>query len=40
MLPRDLTAQHFKAYPPEARKLAVNYVATLQALPLSFVPNL
>jgi hypothetical protein len=40
MLPRDLTAQHFNAYPPEACKLAANYVATLQKLPLSFVPSI
>lgn len=40
MLPRDLKPEQFSSYPPEARKLAVNNLATLQQLPLSFLPNL
>jgi hypothetical protein len=40
MLPRDLKPELFKGYPPEARKLVVEYVPTLRALPLSFVPSL
>ena len=40
MLPRDLKPEQFRAYPPEARKLAVNNLKTLQQLPLSFLPNL
>ena len=40
MLPRDLKPVHFKSYPPEARKLVVDYLAALQPLPLSFLPSL
>jgi hypothetical protein len=40
MLPRDLKPERFNAYPPEAKKLVVGYIAALQPLPLSFVPNL
>jgi len=40
MLPGDLKVEMFVGYPPEARKLAVNYLGTLQRLPLSFVPSL
>ncbi|HZQ95544.1 MAG TPA: hypothetical protein VFA67_11080 [Candidatus Sulfotelmatobacter sp.] len=40
MLPRDLKPEMFSGYPPEARKIITNYVATLQRLPLSFVPGL
>ncbi|HEY1212782.1 MAG TPA: hypothetical protein VGE93_04030 [Bryobacteraceae bacterium] len=40
MLPRDLKPEQFRTYPPEARKLAVNNLRTLQQLPLSFLPNL
>lgn len=40
MLPRDLKAEQFSGYPPEARKLAVSNIGTLQQLPLSFLPNL
>jgi hypothetical protein len=40
MLPRDLNSDSFKHYPAEARKLATNYVPTLQQLPLSFVPGM
>jgi hypothetical protein len=40
MLPRDLKPEQFKGYPPEARKLAVNYVGAMQRLPLSFLPSM
>jgi hypothetical protein len=40
MQPRDLKPDQFKAYPPEARKLATEYVGSLQRLPLSFLPSL
>jgi hypothetical protein len=40
MLPRDLKPEHFKSYPPEARKLVTGYIGTLQNLPPVFVPNL
>ena len=40
MLALDLKADQFNGYPPEAKKLATNYVATLQRLPLSFLPSL
>ena len=40
MLPRDLKPEHFSSYPPEARRLAVNNLTTLQQLPLSFLPSL
>ena len=40
MQPRDLKPDHFKAYPPEARKLATSYITALQRLPLSFLPSL
>src|SRR5271165_855554 len=40
MLPRDLTAEQFNAYPPEARKLAVAHLGALQQLPLRFEPSL
>ena len=40
MLPRDLKAEQFSHYPPEARKLVTNYIPALQRLPLSFLPSL
>ncbi len=40
MLPRDLKAEQFAGYPPEARSLVVAHLATLQQLPLSFLPSL
>ncbi len=40
MRPSDLKPELFKAYPPEARKLATDYLATLQRLPLSLLPSL
>ena len=40
MLPRDLKAEQFARYPPQARKLAVDNLAVLQKLPLSVLPSL
>jgi hypothetical protein len=40
MLPSDLKPEHFKDYPPEARKLVTEYVGALQRLPLTFVASL
>ena len=40
MLPRDLKPEQFKSYPPEARKLVIDYLAALQPPPLSFLPSL
>jgi len=40
MLPHDLKPEQFKSYPPEAKKLALNYLGALQPLPLSFLPSL
>lgn len=40
MLPRDLKPEDFRGYPAEARRLATDYLSSLQALPLAFVPNL
>jgi hypothetical protein len=40
MLPIDLKPERFDGYPPEARKIVVNSLATLRQLPLSFVPGL
>jgi hypothetical protein len=40
MLPRELKPAQFGGYPPEARKVVTNYLATLQQLPPSFVPGL
>jgi hypothetical protein len=40
MLPRELKAELFNGYPPEARKLVTNYLGALQRLPLSFLPSL
>jgi hypothetical protein len=40
MLPRDLKAEQFAAYPPRARALAVAHIEALRPLPLSFVPSL
>jgi len=37
MLPRELKAEHFAKYPPEARQLATRYLSRLQELPLSFL---
>lgn len=40
MLPNELTAQQFKAYPPEARGLAVRELPLIRQLPLSYLPLL
>ena len=40
MLPRELKAEQFSSYPPQARALAVERISVLQRLPLSFVPSL
>jgi hypothetical protein len=40
MLPIDLKAESFAAYPPEARKLATAHLAALQQLPIGFAPSL
>lgn len=40
MLPSDLKPEKFDGYPPDARKIVVNYLPALRQLPLSFVPGL
>ncbi|MFZ0663835.1 MAG: hypothetical protein WAM66_14170 [Acidobacteriaceae bacterium] len=40
MLPRDLKAEQFAGYPPQARRLAVGNLGVLQKLPLSFLPSM
>jgi len=40
MLPIDLKPERFDGYPPEARKLVTAHIATLQRLPLTFLPSL
>jgi hypothetical protein len=40
MLPADLKPERFSSYPPEARKLVTANLATLQRLPLTFLPSL
>lgn len=40
MLPNELKAEHFNAYPPLARKLVLDHLAALRTLPLSFLPSL
>ena len=40
MLPNELQAAQFDAYPPEAKRVAVAHLALLRQLPLSFVPGL
>jgi hypothetical protein len=40
MLPRDLKADQFAHYPPQARKVAEQNLAALRNLPLSFLPSL
>jgi hypothetical protein len=40
MLPNDLKAEQFAAYPPQARSLIVANLSVLQQLPISFVPSL
>lgn len=40
MLPRDLHPEHFKAYPPEARKIALDHIEVVRKLPITFLPSL
>ncbi|HXP11762.1 MAG TPA: hypothetical protein VN828_24860, partial [Acidobacteriaceae bacterium] len=40
MLPRDLKADNFTGYPPQARALIVAHLSALQQLPLPFLPSL
>ncbi|MBT9333176.1 hypothetical protein [Paracidobacterium acidisoli] len=40
MLPRDLKAESFDRYPPQARKLITAHLSVLQQLPLSMLPGL
>ncbi len=40
MFPSDLKPQHFRDYPPLARKLVTANLAALSRLPLSFLPSL
>jgi hypothetical protein len=40
MLPSQLTAENFAAYPPEAKRLAAAQLPVLRRLPLAFVPLL
>ena len=40
MRPTQLRPEHFNAYPPEARKLAISRLNVLQSLPLSLAPLL
>jgi hypothetical protein len=40
MLPSELKSEQFTSYPPLARKLATENLATLRKLPLSFLPSL
>jgi hypothetical protein len=40
VLPNELRADQFNAYPPEARRLLVRELAILQQLPLSYLPLL
>lgn len=40
MLPRDLQPEHFMAYPPEARKIALGHIDAIRKLPLTFLPSL
>ena len=40
MLPRDLKAENFATYAPEARAIVVQHLEILRRLPLAFVPSL
>ncbi|MDE3104960.1 MAG: hypothetical protein KGK08_07275 [Acidobacteriota bacterium] len=40
MLPNELQARHFGAYPAQAQHLALQSLALLQSLPLAFLPGL
>lgn len=40
MLPRNLQPEHLTSYPPEARKLVLDYIEALRQLPITFLPSL
>jgi hypothetical protein len=40
MLPQELQADQFRAYPPQAKGLAVAHVQVFRQLPISFLPGL
>ncbi len=40
MLPRDLQAERFSGYPPQAQRVVVAHLAVLRQLPISFLPSL
>lgn len=40
MLPRDLQTESFAGYPPEARRVASQYLPVLRQVPLSLLPSL
>ncbi|MGA8090262.1 MAG: hypothetical protein WCA10_23520 [Terracidiphilus sp.] len=40
MLPRNLQPENFTAYPPEARKVALDHIETIRQLPITFLPSL
>ncbi len=40
MLPRNLQPENFTAYPPEARKLVLDYIAAIRQLSITFLPSL
>jgi hypothetical protein len=40
MLPRDLKAENFAKYPPDARAMVVEHLEGLRRLPLAFLPSL
>lgn len=39
MLPTDLKAEHFRAYPPEANALALRYFDLFRKMPLALLPS-
>ncbi len=40
MLPSELKPEYFNSYPPDAKRLAQEYIGTLRGLPLSFASGL
>src|SRR5207237_10344197 len=40
MLPSELKSEYFSSYPPDAKRLAQEYIGTLRGLPLSFPSGL
>src|SRR5436190_372027 len=40
MLPSELKSEYFSSYPPDAKRLAQEYIGTLRGLPLSFASGL